>query len=67
MPKKKPLDKRLKNLFEDVKPEHMPAETTPGPLKRVPTENALRSIEIQPAKWHGSMWSLSLKLIKRIQ
>jgi PAS domain S-box-containing protein len=50
MPKKKPLDKRLKNLFEDVKPEHMPAETTPGPRKRVPTENALHSVEIQPAK-----------------
>jgi len=28
----------------------MPAETTPGPRKRVPTENALHSVEIQPAK-----------------
>ena len=46
MPKKKPLDKRLKNLFEDVKPEQMPAETTPSSRKRVSTENTLRSIEI---------------------
>jgi len=50
MPKKKPLDKRLKNLFEDVKPEQTPAETTPAPRKRVPAENALPSAEIQPAK-----------------
>ncbi|MEO5887340.1 MAG: hypothetical protein ABIQ77_06735, partial [Anaerolineales bacterium] len=50
MPKKKPLDKRLKNLFEDVKPEQTPAETTPAARKRVPTENTLRSVEIQPAK-----------------
>ena len=50
MPKKKPLDKRLKNLFEDVKPEQTPAETTPASRKRVPVENALPSAEIQPAK-----------------
>ena len=50
MPKKKPLDKRLKNLFGDVKPEPTPAETTPAPRKRVPVENAFPSAEIQPAK-----------------
>ena len=50
MPKKKPLDKRLKNLFEDVKPEQTPAETTPASRKRVSVENALPSAEIQPAK-----------------
>ena len=50
MPKKKPLDKRLKNLFEDVKPEQTPVETTPAPRKRVRIESALPSAEIQPAK-----------------
>ncbi|HVF26063.1 MAG TPA: GAF domain-containing protein [Anaerolineales bacterium] len=49
MPKKKPLDKRLRNLFEDVKPDQTPAETTPATRKRVPVENALPSAEIQPA------------------
>ena len=34
MPKKKPIDKRLKNLFEDVKPEQAPAETRPASSKR---------------------------------
>src|SRR4026208_2362424 len=38
MPKKKPIDKRLKNLFEDVKPEQMPAELKPAERKRVPSE-----------------------------
>src|SRR5688500_14972877 len=50
MPKKKPLDKRLKNLFGDVKPEQTPAETTPAPHKRAPVENAFSAAEIQPAK-----------------
>jgi PAS domain S-box-containing protein len=34
MPKKKPIDKRLKNLFEDVKPEQAPAEFKPASRKR---------------------------------
>src|SRR4030095_11442097 len=34
MPKKKPIDKRLKNLFEDVKPEQAPAELKPAAHKR---------------------------------
>ncbi|HXQ35686.1 MAG TPA: hypothetical protein VN843_16845, partial [Anaerolineales bacterium] len=38
MPKKKPIDKRLKNLFEDVKPEQTPAETRPVSSKRAPVE-----------------------------
>ncbi|MDQ3006083.1 MAG: GAF domain-containing protein, partial [Chloroflexota bacterium] len=50
MPQKKPLDKRLKNLFEDVKPDQTPAETTPATRKRVPVENALPPAEIQPAQ-----------------
>ena len=38
MPKKKPIDKRLKNLFEDVKPEQTPAELRPASSKRAPLE-----------------------------
>ncbi|HSL42772.1 MAG TPA: GAF domain-containing protein [Anaerolineales bacterium] len=38
MPKKKPIDKRLKNLFEDVKPEQAPAEFKPATSKRAPEE-----------------------------
>lgn len=34
MPKKKPIAKRLKNLFEDIKPEQTPAEFKPAPIKR---------------------------------
>lgn len=34
MPKKKPVDRRLKNLFEDLKPEQNPAEFKPAPTKR---------------------------------
>ncbi len=50
MPKKKPIDKRLKNLFEDVKPEKAPAETRPAFRKRIPAEKALQSVEIQQGK-----------------
>ena len=39
MPKKKPIDKRLKTLFEAVKPEQAPAELRPASDKRVPEEN----------------------------
>jgi len=38
MPKKKPIDKRLKNLFEDIKPERTPAEFKPAAHKRAPSE-----------------------------
>src|SRR5687768_784490 len=38
MPKKKPIDKRLKNLFQDVKPEQAAAETRPASSKRAPVE-----------------------------
>src|SRR5687768_16829623 len=47
MPKKKPIDKRLKNLFGDVRPEEARAETTPVSRKRVPPETVLKPIEIQ--------------------
>ena len=38
MPKKKPIDKRLKNLFEHVKPEQAFAETRPASSKRAAVE-----------------------------
>ena len=34
MPKKKPIDKRLKNLFEDARPEQAPAELKPASRQR---------------------------------
>ena len=48
MPKKKPIEKRLKNLFEDVKPEQTPAEFTPAARKRVPSEEG----PTQPSEVH---------------
>ncbi|HSL29729.1 MAG TPA: GAF domain-containing protein [Anaerolineales bacterium] len=38
MPKKKPIDKRLKTLFEDVNPEQAPAEFRPVSGKRASEE-----------------------------
>ena len=35
MPKNKQIDKRLKNLFEDVKPEHTSTEAKPVSSNRV--------------------------------
>ena len=49
MPKKKPIDKRLKNLFEDVKPEQTPAEFSPAASKRAPGEPPHSSTEAKPA------------------
>ena len=49
MPKKKPIDKRLKNLFEDVKPEQKPAEFKPAPSKRASAEEkSIQPSEINP-------------------
>src|SRR5512141_946296 len=49
MPKKKPIDKRLKNLFEDIKPEQRPAEFKPAASKRASSEEkALQRSEINP-------------------
>ena len=43
MPKKKPIDKRLKNLFEDITPEQPPLETKPTSGKgAVPADAAPR-------------------------
>ncbi|MGE5465096.1 MAG: GAF domain-containing protein, partial [Syntrophothermus sp.] len=38
MPKKKPIDKRLSNLFNDIAPEHAPADPKPGKNKRAASE-----------------------------
>jgi GAF domain-containing protein len=49
MPKKKPIDKRLKNLFEDVKPEQMPAELKPAEHKRASSEEkSIQHSDINP-------------------
>src|SRR5574339_917639 len=52
MPKKKPAAKqRLKNLFEDVKPEQAPAELKPASQKRAPEperKKPLQSSEVRP-------------------
>ena len=48
MPKKKPIDKRLKNLFEDVKPEPAPAEFKPAPAKSASDEQHLQPVESKP-------------------
>jgi len=49
MPKKKPIDKRLKNLFEDIKPEQTPAEFKPETHKRAASEEkSTQQSEINP-------------------
>ena len=48
MPKKKPIAKRLKNLFEDVKPEQAPAEFKPAPHQRASEEKPLQPVEVKP-------------------
>jgi PAS domain S-box-containing protein len=45
MPKKKPIAKRLKNLFEDLKPEQAPAELNPAPHQRVSEEKRIEPVE----------------------
>jgi K+-sensing histidine kinase KdpD len=47
MPKKKPIAKRLKNLFEDVKPEQTSTESTPAPAERASREKALQPAEVK--------------------
>src|SRR5512141_3111662 len=50
MPKKKPIAKqRLKNLFEDLKPEQAPAEPKPASRKRAAEEKPTQpAAEINP-------------------
>ncbi|MGB8981637.1 MAG: GAF domain-containing protein [Anaerolineales bacterium] len=50
MPKKKPIAKRLKNLFEDVKPEQAPAEPKPASRKRAAPEKPVQPIEPKPVE-----------------
>ena len=45
MRKKKPINKRLNNLFEAIKPEQTSAEFKPAPSKRGPGEKALPPID----------------------
>jgi len=47
MPKKKPIARRLKNLFEDVKPEHTPAELKPASTKRDSEEKSIPSAAVR--------------------
>ena len=49
MPKKKPIARRLKNLFEDLKPEQSPADFKPAPSKRASEEMPIHSAETKPA------------------
>jgi hypothetical protein len=50
MPKKKPIAKRLKNLFEELNPEQAPAEFQPAPRPRASEgEKPSQSIEVHPA------------------
>src|SRR5690349_252370 len=50
MPKKKPVDRRLKNLFEDLKPEQSPAEFKPAPTKRASEEKHVPPAEVKPPR-----------------
>jgi PAS domain S-box-containing protein len=50
MPKKKPIDKRLKNLFEDIKPEQTPAELSPAAPKRASEERVHQPAEMKAVK-----------------
>ena len=50
MPKKKPVDRRLKSLFEDLKPEQSPAEVKPAPTTLLGREaRSARRGETNPA------------------
>ena len=48
MPKKKPIDKRLKNLFEELKPEHAPADFKPASPQRASEEKPAPPAEVKP-------------------
>jgi PAS domain S-box-containing protein len=50
MPKKKPVDRRLKSLFEDLKPEQSPAELKPAPTQRSSEEKHVPPVEAKPTR-----------------
>lgn len=49
MPKKKPIDKRLDRLFDDIKHEELGAESKPRSPKFAAEETVKKSIETRPA------------------
>jgi PAS domain S-box-containing protein len=66
MPKKKPIDKRLKNLFEDIKPEQTPADLKPAPIPRAPEGNSgqaagAKPVTVSPAAESKSAMSLAFQ------
>ena len=48
MPKKKPIDKRLKQLFQDIKPEEAPAESKRATRQRLDDGKVSKSVESKP-------------------
>ena len=52
MPKKKPIDKRLDKLFDDIKHEEPGAKSGTGEVKRAPAERAVTP----PASRPGPLW-----------
>jgi PAS domain S-box-containing protein len=62
MPKKKPIDKRLKKLFEDVKPEQAPAEIKPASPQRAPAENISQPILMRQSQAAGQTTQFSSNL-----
>src|SRR6187431_3065598 len=48
MPKKKPIAKRLKSLFNDITPEQTSTEHKSAPRKRAPIEKATQSVDTTP-------------------
>ena len=51
MPKKKPIARRINNLFQDITPEQTSAEPKAAPRKRpAPVENASRPIDTTPVE-----------------
>lgn len=50
MPKKKPIDKRLKSLFEEIKPEQAPSEFKPAPSQRASEEKSVEADSITKAR-----------------
>jgi PAS domain S-box-containing protein len=71
MPKKKPIDKRLKSLFEEIKPEQAPAEFKPAsserasegkPVEAEPIAEARRPAEVvNPVSYPESAMSLAFQ------
>src|SRR5574339_1057647 len=50
MPKKKPIDKRLKSLFEEIKPEQAPGAFKPAQASRASEEKPVESKPVTKAR-----------------